>query len=164
MLTGIEVAGLVLAVFPLVINALEHYEDGLQPLKEWMRFRNEFATFMNALCRQKIFFRQNIEELLGPIVASDFEMAQLLDDPDGPAWKSEELDRKLRARLPGKYEYECYTTTTVYILQLLEKLKAKLNVTDGQVRHYILDMVLVLSDLKTLTRRNTAPLVRHIIQ
>jgi hypothetical protein len=135
MLTGIEVAGLVLAIFPLVINALEYYEDGLQPIKEWVRFRGEFAAFMNALCRQKIFFRQNIEELLGPIVASDFEMAQLLDNPGGLAW-SEDLDMKLRKRLPGKYEYECYTTTAIYILELLEKLKTKLHLTDGQVRHY----------------------------
>lgn len=138
MLTGIEVAGLVLAVFPLVINALEYYEDGLQPIKEWVRFRGEYAAFMNALCRQKIFFRQNIEELLGPIVASDFEMAQLLDNPRGPGWKSEDLDMKLRKRLPGKYEYECYKTTAEYILQLLEKLKAKLNIANGQVSHHSL--------------------------
>lgn len=143
MLTGIEVAGVVLAVFPLVINALEYYEHGLQPIKEWVRFRGEFSAFMNALCRQKIFFRQNIEELLGPIVASDFEMAQLLDNPEGPAWKSKDLDMKLRNRLPGKYEYECYTTTTRYILQLLEKLRTKLNITDGQVRLYSPGMLLV---------------------
>lgn len=135
MLTGIEVAGLVLALFPLVINALEYYEDGLQPIKEWVRFKGEFAAFMNALCRQKIFFRQNIESLLGPIVASDFELAQLLDNPNAPEWKSEELDMKLRKRLPGKYEYECYTTTAEYILQLLRKLETKLNIIDGQVRH-----------------------------
>lgn len=138
MLTGIEVAGLVLAVFPLVINALEYYERGLQPIKEWVRFKKEYAAFMNTLCRQKIFFRQNIEDLLGPIVASDFEMAQLLDNPGGPAWKSEDLDMKLHRRLPGKHEYECYTTTAEYILQLLEKLKAKLNITNGQVSRHSL--------------------------
>ncbi|KAH0559170.1 hypothetical protein GP486_004294 [Trichoglossum hirsutum] len=133
MVTGIELAGLILATFPLVISTLEHYENGFQQIKEWVRFRGEFAMFLNAMNRQKIFFRQNIEELLSPIVASEYEMSQLLDAPGGPAWMDEELNEKLRKRLPGKYEYECYISTVSAILELLEKLKHKLKIVDGQV-------------------------------
>ncbi len=133
MLTGIEIAGLVLASFPIIISAIENYENGFRPLKEWIRFRGEFATFLSDMIRQKIFFRQNMEDLLSPIVGSDFDMSQLLDDPAGKAWQDAELARKLQLRLPGKYEYECYTTTVGYILERLEKLKAKLKIEGGQV-------------------------------
>ena len=133
MLTGIEIAGAILAIFPLAISGLEHYEHGFQAIKEWIRFRGEFATFLNALVRQKIFFRQNIEELLSPIISSEYEMSLLLDSPGGSAWADKELNERLRRRLPGKYEYECYTTTVSYILEILEKLKSKLKVADSKV-------------------------------
>ena len=135
MLTGIETAGIILAIFPLVISALEHYQQGFHPIKEWIRFRGEFTTFLNALIRQKIFFRQNIEELLSPIISSEYEMSLLLDDPGGCAWADDGLNQRLRQRLPGKYEYESYTTTVSYILEILQKLKAKLKISDDQVSH-----------------------------
>ncbi|KAK0511967.1 hypothetical protein JMJ35_005095 [Cladonia borealis] len=130
MLSGIEIAGAALAIFPLTISALEHYENGFQTIKEWVRFRGEFATFLNAFARQQIFFRQNIEELLSPIVSSEYEMSLLLDHPDGRAWADSQLNESLRKRLPGKYECECYTTTVSYILEILEKLKSKLKISD----------------------------------
>ncbi|KAL8962305.1 MAG: hypothetical protein Q9193_001272 [Seirophora villosa] len=132
MVTGIETAGLILAAFPLVISALEHYENGFQIIKEWIRFRGEFAMFLNALIRQKIFFRQNIEDLLGPIVASEYEMSVLLDHPGGQAWADESLNTGLRHRLPGKYEYQSYVTTVSYILEVLQKLKDKLKIIEGR--------------------------------
>ena len=133
MLTGIEIAGTALAIFPLIISALEHYENGFQTIKEWVRFRGEFATFLNAFARQQIFFRQNIEELLSPIVSSEYEMSLLLDDPGGRAWADSGLNESLRKRLPGKYECECYSTTVSYILESLEKLKSKLKISDEKV-------------------------------
>lgn len=133
MLTGIEIAGVILATFPLIISGLEHYEQGFQPIKEWIRFRGEFAAFLNSLVRQKIFFRQNIEELLSPIISSEYEMSLLLDNPGGDAWGDQGLNEQLRRRLPGKYEYECYTTTVSYILETLGQLKSKLKIADNKV-------------------------------
>lgn len=33
MLSGVETAGIILAVLPLFISAFEHYNDSLEPLK-----------------------------------------------------------------------------------------------------------------------------------
>ncbi|KAI4206281.1 MAG: hypothetical protein LQ346_001177 [Caloplaca aetnensis] len=132
MATGIETAGLILAAFPLVISALEHYENGFEVIREWIRFRGEFAAFLNAMIRQRIFFRQNIEELLGPIVSSEYEMSILLDNPAGEAWADKTLNARLRQRLPGKYEYESYAMTVSYILETLHKLKDKLKIVKNQ--------------------------------
>ncbi len=133
MATGIGTAGLILAAFPLVISALEHYENGFQVIREWVRLRGEFAAFLNALIRQRIFFRQNIEELLGPIVATEYDMSILLDRPGGKAWADETLNAKLRQRLPGKYEYESYATTVSYIKETVHKLMDKLKIVEDRV-------------------------------
>ncbi|CAL8584600.1 hypothetical protein XPA_010187 [Xanthoria parietina] len=132
MATGIGTAGLILAAFPLVISALEHYENGFQVIREWVRLRGEFAAFLNALIRQRIFFRQNIEELLGPIVATEYDMSILLDRPGGKAWADETLNAKLRQRLPGKYEYESYATTVSYIKETVHKLMDKLKIVEDR--------------------------------
>lgn len=134
MLSGVEIASFVLATFPLVLSALEQYENGFEQMKNWYRFRKEFEAFLNALARQKIFFRQNIEELLSPIVSSEFEIAQPLDNPEGKLWSDKSLEEGLRSRLPGPFEYECYMSTVESILELLESLKQKLKIKAGKVK------------------------------
>ena len=133
MLTGIELAGLVLAIFPLVISGLEHYEEGMQPVKEWIRFRAEFLSFMNALGRQKIFFRQNIEDLLSSVVSSEYEMACMLDNPQSHRWQDANLEAKLKLRLSGRYEYEAFMNTATAIRDTLNKLVERLKITPGDV-------------------------------
>ena len=132
-MSGLELAGIILATFPLIINGLENYENGFQMIKEWSRFRNEFMVFMKSVGKQKLFFRQNIEELLLPIVESDDHMTWLLDNPAGQGWKDQELEEKLRRRLMGMDEYEYYMSTVGSILALLGKLKNKLKLVDGEV-------------------------------
>ncbi|RPB25171.1 hypothetical protein L211DRAFT_806386 [Terfezia boudieri ATCC MYA-4762] len=134
MVTGLELAGLILATFPLIISGLDAYENGFQTMKEWSRFRKEYLVFMTALGKQKLFFRQNITTLLDPIVKSEDHMMRLLEDPAGKEWKDPELDDMLRRRLEGLEEtYECYMETVCSILALLEKLKGKLKLGDGEV-------------------------------
>ena len=133
MATGLEFAGIILATFPLIINGLENYENGFQMIKEWSRFRNVFMVFMKSVGKQKLFFRQNIEELLAPIVRSEDHMLWLLDNPGGQGWRDEELNDKLRRRLMGMDEYEYYMSTVGSIHALLEKLKTKLKLVDGEV-------------------------------
>lgn len=134
MVTGLEVAGIILATFPLIISGLDAYEYGFQTMKEWSHFRKEYLVFMTALGKQKLFFRQNITTLLDPIVKSEDHMLQLLEDPGGKDWKDPELNDMLRRRLEGLEEtYECYMETVGSILALLEKLKGKLRLGEGEV-------------------------------
>ena|SRR5579862_9210183 len=133
MLTGLELSGIVLAVFPILISGLEHYEEGFRSIKEWIRFRAEYASFINALSRQKIFFRQSLEDLLTTVVESEFEMARMLDDPKDEGWEDPELESKLKARLSGKHEYECYMDTVSSIRDVLQELGRQLRIKAGQV-------------------------------
>ena len=133
MATGLEVAALALAVFPLVVSTLEHYEDGFQVMKDWIRFRAEFTAFANALAVQKILFRQMIEDLLSSFVASDIDMARMLQDPNDVLWKDELMEDMLRRRLSGQHEYECFTSEVQEIYRLLERLCSKLKIDPNHV-------------------------------
>src|SRR5579871_5696579 len=100
MVTGIETAGIILAVFPLIISALEHYKEGFSTLQIWWMYRTEFLDFLRKIGIQFVLFRGNLEELLTPIVTSEAQMNELLLDPGGDAWRNEKLEESLRKRLP----------------------------------------------------------------
>lgn len=134
MATGIEVAGLILGSFPLIVNALEHYGEGLEAMQDWARFRTDFNAFLNDFIRQQIFFRQHIEDLLSLVVDSDYDMGCMLDDPHDKRWKSPTLEQKLKMRLPGKREYESYMVTVSAIQTILDKIRKKLSISEDKVR------------------------------
>jgi len=46
-MSGVEIAGFVLAAFPLLISAGEHYREGFEPLVKWKKFRTDFISFIN---------------------------------------------------------------------------------------------------------------------
>jgi hypothetical protein len=133
MATGMEIAGVILASFPLIVSALEHYGEGLQSMQDWARFRTHFNGFLNAFIRQQIFFRQHIEDLLSTVVDSEYHMGCMLDDLEDPQWKDPRLEGKLKKRLPGNREYESYMTTVLAIFDVLNKIRKKLNITDDKV-------------------------------
>lgn len=132
MITGVETAGLVLASFPLLISALEHYREGFEPLADWWKFRTEFVAFIHVIDRQWLLFSENLEELLSPIITSEAEMGALLQDPIGAAWRCPELEAKLRERLPKSYP--SYRDTIDDMKGSMDVLQKKLGLKDGKVR------------------------------
>lgn len=131
MITGVETAGLVLAIFPLLISALEHYQEGFERLSDWWKFRTEFLGFMHVIGRQAILFDENLEELLSPIITSDAEMDALLRDPTGSFWRRTELEEKLRDCLPKSYE--SYRNTIDDMKETMDALQKKLGIQNGKL-------------------------------
>lgn len=131
MITGVETAGLVLAVFPLLVSALEHYQEGFERLSNWWKFRTEFLGFMHVIGRQAILFDGNLEELLSPIIISDAEMDTLLRDPTDPFWRRAEFEEKLRERLPKSYE--SYRNTIDDMKETMDTLQKKLGIQNGKL-------------------------------
>ena len=132
MITGVETAGLVLAVFPLLTSALEHYREGFEPLKDWWMFQTEFSAFIHLIGEQALLFDENLEELLSPIISSDAEMAGLLQNPMGSGWRDPQLEIKLRARLPKSFDI--YQRMILEMKACLDKLQKKLAMQEGKVR------------------------------
>lgn len=85
MVTGVEVAGLALATFPLVISGLSHYVEGLETIRSWRQFRRELRTYSIAFETERVWYLDTLEELLEGIVESNEELASMVADPRHPS-------------------------------------------------------------------------------
>ena len=75
MVTGVETAGLVLAVFPLVVKGMQYYAEGLQTIQYWRRYRRELQNHARRIKTQWVRYLNTIELLFEGIVGSDEELA-----------------------------------------------------------------------------------------
>jgi len=136
-MSGVEIAGLVLAVIPLVISALEHYEEGFSTLSEWWMYRTAYLNFSRQFSIQTVFLKNHLESLLSELSMSQAEMQELLaDDPGGgdeSKWKNPELEKRLRQRLPDQ-TYVLYLQTVTSMLGTMRQVQSKLSIVDGSLQ------------------------------
>ena len=99
MTTGIEVAALVL---PLVIAALENYENFLDPTKAFVRYRGELSRATQQLDNYYTSYEQSIQILLAPI-ADPQKLHDMMENTDSELWKEKEIEEALQRRLGSSY-------------------------------------------------------------
>ena len=61
MMSCIEAAGLVLAVFPMVVSGLQQFTKGLETIKDWKRHHRELSKYARTLETQRIVYLNTIE-------------------------------------------------------------------------------------------------------
>lgn len=113
-MSGIEIAGLVLGAIPLVIAALENYENIVRPYKAFVKFQGELSRAIRELRNQHILFEQSIEVLLRPIT-TERELADMIDNTGSKLWKDADIQHELETTL-GK-AYPSYMRTVDDILE-----------------------------------------------
>jgi hypothetical protein len=84
-MSGFEAAGILLAVLPLCISAIEDYNRGLEPLKAFMQWNNQLPTLIRALRAQHVHYEMNLKAILMP-VTSEEEVSALMSDGYGEMW------------------------------------------------------------------------------
>ncbi|KAF2738523.1 hypothetical protein EJ04DRAFT_585903 [Polyplosphaeria fusca] len=145
-MSGVEIAGIALAVLPLIINALEDYEEGLDPIKSFMRWEKELPKCIRKLRNQHVHFEQNMRLLLEPIT-TDYELAEMLSDPNGQYWKDGEMSEKLRERL--QESYHAYQGTIGDIERIMKKIASKLDLDRAaELSRNDLEAILAANPLK----------------
>lgn len=102
MATGFEVVGVVLAVVPLIISALEHYEHGVSTIEKFIRYKREIRSITEALATENVMFKNSCEQLLSDFL-SPVEIAEMLQNPTGDTWSKPHINTQLRARLDRSY-------------------------------------------------------------
>lgn len=125
MVTGVEAAGLALAVFPILIQGLKAYLDGVQSLrsvKNWKRVLNELIRELDVEC---LCF----ENVCGKLLEGMISPGDAKDPMNGDTWDDPELQSKLQERL-GPQPTERFTELVKELLQLLENLKTELGIQD----------------------------------
>ena len=133
-MSGVEVAGLTLAIFPLVLKGLGGFVEGVDQVKRWRSYRRELANYTREISTQRVVYLATLEQLLDGIILSDTAFASMLLDPKGPQWKDPEYEQRLKIRLA--YLYQPYIDTTKFLVESLEQLRDKLGIgSTGEVCH-----------------------------
>jgi hypothetical protein len=102
-MSGLEVAGILLGVFPLIISSLEHWRDAAKVGGFFWRVRKEYTKCRSDVQFHEIWYKRNLEELLLPIMSDRDEVALLVSDPGGKDWNSKPLQERLENRLQESY-------------------------------------------------------------
>ncbi|KAL9616432.1 MAG: hypothetical protein Q9160_008708 [Pyrenula sp. 1 TL-2023] len=124
-MSGIEAAGIALALFPIVVKGIACYADGLQTVRAWRRYRREIAGYKRQLETQRIWYLDTLEELLGFVDAEE-DLNELIANPGGASWRKPDYDKRLRERLD--HSYDLYLATTRDLLDTLQIVQKKLGI------------------------------------
>lgn len=130
-MSGIEAVGLVLGVIPLVISALEHYQDGKSAVSTWRRHIRVVQSLVRNLKTEHGKLYNTCETLLGGIV-SPTKLEPMLNEPFGPLWQEEDTRERIERRLD--HMYGTFQDTVRDMLAIMEELKSNLGLnSEGKV-------------------------------
>lgn len=133
-MSGIEAAGIALAIFPILVSTLVRSVDGIQTIRNWRHYRIKLEDYADIMRSQKIFYMDTLEELLSDIVETDEDIELLTSEPRGDCWKTPQYEEKLRQRLGRSYEGFFWALNKM--IDALNDLCKKLGVdSSGNVRN-----------------------------
>jgi len=135
MASGMEIAGLALAIFPLVIEGLEFYASSARKIKELWRYKLSLNRLISDLDTEKCKFENTCTSLLEDIV-SDTDLTLLMDDPGGALWEADRIQEKLKCRLRPA-TVQCY-------MGRIKELRSSLETLGAELKLYQDDMVYTL--------------------
>ncbi|KAI0438666.1 hypothetical protein F4803DRAFT_534149 [Xylaria telfairii] len=150
-MSGIEAVGLALGIIPLIISALEHYQDGKGAVSTWRQPLRVARSLIRNLKTEHGKLYNTCETLLGGIV-SPTKLIPMLNEPFGPLWQDEDTKERIERRLD--HMYEAFQETVGDMLATMEELKSNLGVnTEGQlgwpaggvIKRYVMRASLVLN-------------------
>lgn len=104
LMSGLEIAGVLLGAFPVVISSLKHWREIAKVGGFFWRIRQEYTKCRSDVRFHEICYKQYLRELLLPIVADMDEVSRLMVDPGGARWKDESLRERLEGRLQDSYD------------------------------------------------------------
>lgn len=113
-MSGIEIAGLTLAVLPILLSAAQLYSNCLSPFSRYKRFAKEARDYHKELEIQRTIFRNQCRNLLEEVIDHD-EASSMLNSLTQQAWKNQRLDEQLAQHL-GESLRAC-----VAIIELIEQ-------------------------------------------
>lgn len=124
-MSGVEFAGLALAVLPLVVNQLDNYARGIETIKDLRRYRWELERYSSTLSAQHAIFLNTLEIFLQDVVDDYDDQCELISNPQGNAWKDPRLRTAMMEKL-GR-NYNAFTGIVSGLCGLLEELSNRLD-------------------------------------
>ncbi|SMR56812.1 unnamed protein product [Zymoseptoria tritici ST99CH_1A5] len=118
-----EVAGLVLAGIPLLISAVEHYEECFRILGCMRQFKQEYRQVRNRVKTLELEYDLTLDKLFLDVVDSQEELARLKNIPDDQGWV--EVEARLKERLLPKV-HRAYLDTMKDLQETVRDLSEEL--------------------------------------
>jgi hypothetical protein len=131
-MSGLEIVGVVLGSFPILLNVLDYYRQSSQPLQDFVHFRTRLLAFTDKVRHQRMLYRQNMTELLRPTITRAEGRNSLVDDFNDPRWSDGSLEKLLSDRLEG--EEDRFIRIVKDMADTLNELKRLLGIQEGRVR------------------------------
>ncbi|KAF2013042.1 hypothetical protein BU24DRAFT_425606 [Aaosphaeria arxii CBS 175.79] len=131
-MSGLEVAGVVLGAFPLIISALEDWREVANVGGFFLRIRKEFKKCLRDVQYHEILYKRNLKALLSPLIHDEAETKRLIDDPGGQGWSDGNLQKQLQGQL--QEAYEVYFAIVVEMNETAEELKEELAMGKSDVQ------------------------------
>ena len=128
-MSGIETAGLVLAVFPIVVRGLQQFTEGLETIKNWKRYHRELSKYARTLETQRIVYLNTIERLFEGIIQSNDELEVLMKDPGLAFSRSSQYEERLSTRLGRSYAN--YSRIMADMLEALRAARNELGIDEN---------------------------------
>ncbi|KAJ5618693.1 hypothetical protein N7528_006804 [Penicillium herquei] len=125
-MSGMEIAGLALAVLPLVVNQLENYVQGLETLGDFRtkRYRRKLDHYATHLAGQKAEFINTLERSLDGVIEYEDGIDTFGDDELRALWDKPSVQSLLQKKL-GR-NYHPFIRTMEQLSILLSELSRKL--------------------------------------
>lgn len=127
-MSGLEIAGVVLGAFPLIVFGVEQYRKLAANYAFFLAIQEEYEACLGDMEYYHLMYQQNLRILLMPVTADASELSSLMRDPLGPRWKEHSFQQRLESRL-GK-SFKAYIGTLKDMRDTMEKLKRELMVED----------------------------------
>jgi hypothetical protein len=131
-MSGLEIAGVLLGAFPLIISGLEHWRDVAKVGGFYWRVREEYTRCRSDMQFHEILYKRNLKELLLPILNDSDEVARLVGDPAAKDWSSKALQERLESRL--QESYALYMTVICQMNETANELRKELSLDKGTVQ------------------------------
>ena len=119
-------AGVALALFPLVIKGLSNLVEAVSTVKRFKHYHRELKRNARMIENEWTGFQLSMENLVSCVGHSYEDSQILLRSPGGAAWKDPKLQKQLQAYLDSSYTP--FLQTTEELLEDLKLLCEKLNI------------------------------------
>ena len=106
-MSGIEIAGLVLGAFPLLLEALDKNREAAEMLADYWNVDKQCEDFGISVNAEYILFEMVLKKFLKPVLGEGSNVDEFIDDPFGDQWDLGDLTSRLREKMPRR-RYECY--------------------------------------------------------
>ncbi|KAJ5175165.1 uncharacterized protein N7482_001042 [Penicillium canariense] len=129
MVTGVETAGLVLGAIPIIISALENYENLAAPTQAFIHWKRHLRRLIRELYTIHTSYDQAVRLLLKPF-ADLTDQTTMMEDSRSALWREGDIADSLRDKLGPVYGP--FILTIDEVSEILVEIAACLNIPGSQ--------------------------------